>query len=115
MLARVRQTDRPTGAVSPQPLVEDGVGVGVEQDEDGVVGGEVGLAAGAVQEQMGQVVQAADGGVVVPLGGAVACGRSRERTRLEHGALSQSWRLLCVGVCVYACVCADASIHDNSV
>ena len=62
-----------TWTVSPQPLVKDGVGEGVQQHEDGVVGGEVGLPARPVQEQVGQVVQAPHRGVVVPLGGTVAC------------------------------------------
>ena len=45
-----------TRAVSPQPLVKDGIREGVQQDKDGVVGGEVGLSARPVQEQVGQVV-----------------------------------------------------------
>ena len=60
--------------MSPEPLVEDGVGEGVQQDEDGVVGGQVGLPPRAVQEQVGQVVDAADRRVVQPPGGAVAWG-----------------------------------------
>ena len=58
--------------VSPEPLVEDGVGEGVQQDKDGVIGGQVGLSPRAVQEQVGQVVEAADRRVVHPLGGTVA-------------------------------------------
>ena len=61
-----------TATVSPEPLVEDGVGEGVQQNEDRVVGGQVSLAPRAVQEQVGQVVEAADPRVVHPLGGAVA-------------------------------------------
>lgn len=71
--------------MSPQPLVKDGVGVGVQQDKDGVVGGEVGLTARPVEEQMSQVVEAPHHGVVVALGGAVAwtnrkCGLRERRS-----------------------------------
>lgn len=55
-----------------QPLVKDGVGEGVQQDKDGVIGGKVSLPACAVEEEVGQVVEAADHRVVHPLGGAVA-------------------------------------------
>lgn len=55
-----------------QPLVEHSVGEGVQQDEDGVIGREVGLPARAVEEEMGEVVEAADHWVVHPLWGAVA-------------------------------------------
>lgn len=54
------------------PLVEDCIGEGVQQDKDGVVGREVSLSACPVEEEMGQVVEAADHGVVHPLGGAVS-------------------------------------------
>lgn len=57
--------------MSPQPFVEYGVSVGVEQNEDGVVGGQVSLSSSSIQEQMGQVVEASHYGVVVPLGGTV--------------------------------------------
>lgn len=59
--------------MSSQPLVKYGVSVGVEQDKDGVVGRQVSLAACPIQEQMGQVMEAPHHGVVVSLGGAVAC------------------------------------------
>lgn len=62
-----------TWTVSPQPFVEYSVGVGVQQDEDGVVGRQVSLPACAVQEQVCQVVEASHHWVIVPLGGAVAC------------------------------------------
>lgn len=61
-----------TWLVPAKPLIKDGVGEGVQQDEDGVVGREVSLSARPVEEEMGQVVEAADHGVVHPLGGAVA-------------------------------------------
>lgn len=61
-----------TWLVPAKPLIEDGVGEGVQQDKDGVVGREVSLSARPVEEEMGQVVEAADHGVVHPLGGAVA-------------------------------------------
>ena len=61
-----------TWTLSPQPFVKDGVSVCVEQHEDGVVGREVGLSPCAVQEEMCQVVEAPDHGVIIPLGGAVA-------------------------------------------
>lgn len=61
-----------TWLVPAKPLVKDGVGEGVQQDKDGVVGREVSLSACSVEEEMGQVVEAADHGVVHPLGGAVA-------------------------------------------
>lgn len=60
-----------TWTVSPQPFVKYGVSVGVEQDKDGVVGGQVSLSSSSIQKQMGQVVEAPHYGVVVPLGGAV--------------------------------------------
>lgn len=60
-----------TWTVSPQPFVKYGVSVGVEQDKDGVVGGQVSLSSSSVQKQMSQVVEAPHYGVVVPLGGAV--------------------------------------------
>lgn len=62
-----------TWTVSPQPFVEYSVGVGVQQDEDGVVGRQVSLSACAVQEQVCQVVEASHHRVIVPLWGAVAC------------------------------------------
>lgn len=55
-----------------KPLVEDGVGEGVQQDKDGVIGREVSLSTRPVEEEVGQVVEAADHGVIHPLGGAVA-------------------------------------------
>ena len=64
--------------VPTEPLVKDGVGEGVQEDEDWVVGREVSLPSGAVQEEMGQVVQAADHGVVVPLGVTVAWQRQAD-------------------------------------
>lgn len=60
----------------PQPFIKYRVGKGVEQDEDGVVRGEVSLSSCPVQEQMSQVVEASHYRVVVPLGGAVACQNS---------------------------------------
>lgn len=45
----------------------------MEQDKDGVIGREVGLSSCPIQEQMGQIVEASHYGVVVPLGGTVAC------------------------------------------
>lgn len=59
--------------MSPQPLIKNGISECVEQDKDGVVGGEVSLSSCPVQEQMGQVVEAPHHGVISPLGGAVAC------------------------------------------
>lgn len=61
-----------TRLVPADPLVEDRIGEGVQQDKDGVVGREVSLSARPVEKEMGQVVEAADHGVVHPLGGAVA-------------------------------------------
>ena len=61
-----------TWAVPAQPLVKDGVSEGVQQDEDGVVRGQVRLSPGPVQEQVGQVVEAADHRVISPLRGRVA-------------------------------------------
>lgn len=54
------------------PLVKDCISEGVQQDKDGVVGREVSLSARPIEEEMGQVVEAADHGVIHPLGGAVA-------------------------------------------
>lgn len=62
--------------MSPQPFVKYGVGVGVEQNKDGVIGGQVSLSSSSIQEQMSQVVEASHYGVVVPLGGAVTCQNS---------------------------------------
>lgn len=50
----------------------------MEQDEDGVIGWEVSLASCPIQEEMGQVVEAPHNGVIVPLGGAVACQNNME-------------------------------------
>lgn len=61
--------------VPAKPLIKDSVGEGVQEDEDGIVGGQVGLPSGAVQEEVGQVVQASHYGVVVTLWVAVACHR----------------------------------------
>lgn len=62
-----------TWTVSPQPFIKHSIGECVEQDKNGIVGREVRLSSRPVQEQMGQVVEASHYGVVVPLGGAVAC------------------------------------------
>ncbi len=67
--------------MSPQPFIKYSVGVGVEKDEDGVIGREVSLSSSAVQEQMGQVVEAPHHRVVHPLGGAVACQNNRKCMR----------------------------------
>lgn len=67
--------------MSPQPFIKYRVGVGVEQHKDGVVGGEVSLSSCAIQEQMGQVVEAPHHRVVVPLGGTVAC---RKKDTIRH-------------------------------
>lgn len=64
--------------MSPEPLFEDGVSVGVEQDEDGVIRRQVGLSPGTVQEQVGQIVQASHHRVVGTLRGAVAWQHKRE-------------------------------------
>lgn len=61
-----------TRLVPAEPLVKDGIGEGVQQDKNGIVGREVSLSAGPVEEEVGQVVEAADHGVVSPLRGAVA-------------------------------------------
>lgn len=58
--------------VSPKPLIKDGVSEGVEQDEDGVVGGQVCLSTGTIQEQVSQIVQTSHRRVVGTLRGAVA-------------------------------------------
>lgn len=60
----------------PQPFIKYRVCKGVEQDEDGVVRGEVSLSSSPVQEQMSQVVEAPHYRVVIPLGSAVACQNS---------------------------------------
>lgn len=75
--------------MSPQPFVKYGVGVGVQQDKDGVVGGQVGLSSRPVQEQMRQVVEAPHYGVVVAFGGAVAWRKQevQREGRRERGAL----------------------------
>lgn len=71
--------------MSPQPFIKDGVSEGVEQDEDGVIGGEVGLSPSSIQEQMGQVVETSHYGVVVPLGGAVSCqNHTRRKVEMLH-------------------------------
>lgn len=62
-----------TWTVSPQPLIENSVGVSVQQHKDGVIGRKVSLATCSIQEQVCKVVEASHHGVVVPLGGAVAC------------------------------------------
>lgn len=59
--------------MSPQPFVENSVGVSVQQDKDGVIGRKVSLAPCAVQEQVCKVVEASHHGIIVPLGSAVAC------------------------------------------
>lgn len=72
--------------MSPQPFVKYGIGEGVEQDKDGVIGGKVSLSSCPVQKQVSQVVEAPHYGVVVPLGGAVACQnttRNHERKLCE--------------------------------
>ncbi len=61
-----------TWLVPAEPLVEDCVGECVQQDKDGIVGREVSLSACPVEEEVGQVVEAADHRVVHPLGGTVA-------------------------------------------
>ena len=61
-----------TWCVAAEPLVEDCVGEGVQQDKDGIVGREVSLPARPIEKEVGQVVEAADHRVVRPLGGAVA-------------------------------------------
>lgn len=61
-----------TCLVPAEPLVEDGVGERVQQDKDGIVGRKVSLSARPVEEEVSQVVEAADHRVVHPLGGAVA-------------------------------------------
>lgn len=58
--------------MSPKPLIKDGIGEGVEQDEDGVVRGQVCLSTSTIQEQVSQIVQATHHWVVVTLRGAVA-------------------------------------------
>lgn len=58
--------------MSPKPLVKDGVGEGVEQDEDGVVRGQMGLSTSTIQEQVSQIVQTSHYRVVGTLRGAVA-------------------------------------------
>lgn len=62
----------PTCLVPAEPLVEDRIGERVQQDKDGVIGREVSLSARPVEEEVGQVVQAADYRVIRPLGGTVA-------------------------------------------
>lgn len=59
--------------MSPQPFIENSVGVSVQQDKDGVIGRKVSLAPCSVQEQVCKVVEASHHGVIIPLGGAVAC------------------------------------------
>lgn len=66
--------------VSPKPLVKDGICEGVQEDEDGVVGWQVSLPPSAVQEEVGQVVQAPHNGVVVTLWVAVAYQRWKQNT-----------------------------------
>lgn len=61
-----------TWLVPAQPLVKDSISEGVQQDKDGIVGGEVSLSACPIEEEVGQVVEAADYWVIHPLGGAVA-------------------------------------------
>lgn len=58
--------------MSPKPLVKDGVSEGVEQDEDGVVRGQVCLSTSTIQEQVSQIVQASHHRIVGTLGGTVA-------------------------------------------
>lgn len=80
-----------TWTVSPQPFVKYSIGVGVEQDEDGVIGREVSLSSCAIQEQVCQVVKAPHHRVVVPLGGAVACQNS-QKTHQEMNCIIESLR-----------------------
>lgn len=77
---RFRSVSRPvfwfwfwfTWLVSAKPLVEDGIGEGVQQDKDGVIRGEMCLTPGSVEKEVRQVMEAADHRVVRPLRGAVA-------------------------------------------
>lgn len=61
-----------TWLVPAQPLIENGVCEGVQQHKDGVIGWEVSLSACPIEKKMGQVVEAADYGVIHPLGCTVA-------------------------------------------
>ena len=61
-----------TWLVPAEPLIKDCVSEGVQQDKDGIIGREVSLPARPVEEEVGQVVEAADHRVVHPLRGAVA-------------------------------------------
>lgn len=61
-----------TWLVPTEPFIEDSVGESVQQDEDGIIRGEVSLSACAVEEEVGQVVEAADHWIIHPLGSAVA-------------------------------------------
>ena len=56
-----------TWLVPAQPLVEDGISEGVQQDKYGVVGRQVSLSACPVEEEVGQVVEAADDRIIYPL------------------------------------------------
>lgn len=66
--------------VSPKPLVKDGISEGVEQDEDGVIRGQVCLSTSTIKEQVSQVVQASHYRVVGTLWGAVAWQHKRKAT-----------------------------------
>lgn len=61
-----------TWLVPAEPLVKDCVSEGVQQDEDGIVGREMSLSARPIEEEVSQVVEAANHWVVCPLRGAVA-------------------------------------------
>lgn len=81
--------------MSPQPFIENSVGVSVQQDKDGVIGRKVSLAPCAVQEQVCKVVEASHHGVIVPLGSAVACinkikMREERRSFLKRNPVQQA-------------------------
>lgn len=54
-----------------EPFIKDCICKRVQQDKDRIVGREVGLSTCPIEEEVGQVVEAADHRVVHPLGGTV--------------------------------------------
>lgn len=58
--------------MSAEPLIKDRISEEEAQDKDGIVRRRASLSTCPLQEGVGQVVEAADDGVLRPSGGAVA-------------------------------------------
>jgi len=61
-----------TWLVPAEPLIKYCIGEGVQQDKYGIIGWQVSLSTCPIEKEVGQIVEAADDGVIHPLGGTVA-------------------------------------------